>query len=139
MTQESPSKLYHSISEVAAITGIKAHVLRYWESEFPTLKPRKTKAGSRRYRQQDIEEIQAIKALLYEQGFRIEGARKMRRQAHAHSPAVTKKQLSLGFDQLETGQQLEVIRADLKVVLALVRQLGPAGAGKVHKSKKGLT
>ncbi len=75
---------------MAAITGVKAHVLRYWESEFPTLKPRKTRNGSRRYRQPDIDEILAIKTLLYDEGYKIAGARKMRRQQEegAQAPAA---------------------------------------------------
>ena len=56
-------------------------MLRYWESEFPTLSPKKTRNGARRYRQKDIEEIVSIKSLLYQEGFKIAGARKQRREA----------------------------------------------------------
>ena len=63
------TKLYYSISEVAEMTGVKAHVLRYWESEFSTLKPRKSRTGARRYRQPDIEEIEAIKQRLKNLGY----------------------------------------------------------------------
>ena len=83
-----PKKLYYSISEVADITGVKAHVLRYWETEFPTLRPKKTRAGSRRYRQADIDSVLAIKELLYERGFKIAGARKALRQEKAVEPAA---------------------------------------------------
>jgi len=73
------AKLYYSIREVAGYTGVKAHVLRYWEQEFPTLRPKKNRAGNRSYRPRDIEEIVKIRKLLYEDGFKIDGARKLLR------------------------------------------------------------
>ena len=73
------AKLYYSIREVAGYTGIKAHVLRYWEQEFPTLRPKKNRAGNRSYRPRDIHEILTIRKLLYEDGFKIDGARKLLR------------------------------------------------------------
>jgi len=69
-------KLYYSISEVAKITGLKQYVLRYWETEFPNLKPAKNRAGNRVYREKDIEYLGQIKDLLYNQKFTIDGARK---------------------------------------------------------------
>jgi DNA-binding transcriptional MerR regulator len=73
------AKLYYSIREVAGYTGVKAHVLRYWEQEFPTLRPKKNRAGNRSYRPRDIQEILTIRKLLYEDGFKIDGARKLLR------------------------------------------------------------
>ena len=73
------TKLYYSIREVAGYTGVKAHVLRYWEQEFPTLRPKKNRAGNRSYRPRDIQEILTIRKLLYEDGFKIDGARKLLR------------------------------------------------------------
>jgi len=70
-----PPKLYFSISEVAELTGVKAHVLRYWESEFPDLHPKKNRAGNRSYREKDIRLVMLIRDLLYKQGFTIQGAR----------------------------------------------------------------
>lgn len=70
-----PPKLYFSISEVAELTGVKAHVLRYWESEFPDLRPKKNRAGNRSYREKDIRLVMLIRDLLYKQGFTIQGAR----------------------------------------------------------------
>lgn len=130
MGDETAKKLYYSISEVAEITGIKAHVLRYWESEFPTLRPHKGRSGSRRYRQSDIDEIVAIKELLYEQGFKIAGARRMRREEHRRAAEAAKPatQLSLTFTDLETGEQLAVLKKELTEILALVRSLGPPEA-----------
>ena len=70
-------KLYYSIREVADYTGVKAHVLRYWEQEFPTLRPKKNRAGNRSYRPRDVEEVLKIRKLLYDDGFKIDGARKL--------------------------------------------------------------
>ncbi len=69
-------KKYYSISEVCKITGLEPHILRYWESEFGQLRPKKNRAGNRAYRSKDIELIGTIKNLLYEEKFTIQGARK---------------------------------------------------------------
>jgi DNA-binding transcriptional MerR regulator len=125
-----PAKLYYTIGEVAELTGVKPHVLRYWESEFPTLRPRKGRSGSRSYRAKDIDEIVAIRDLLYKEGFRIAGARKLRREAHAsatkveESAAPARPQLAIPFAQLDRAEQVAQLRADLVEVLALVRALG---------------
>lgn len=81
---EFPRKLYYKINEVATITRLKAHVLRYWETEFPLLNPEKDENDQRRYREKDIELILHIKRLLHEEGYTIKGARqqlKQRRQS----------------------------------------------------------
>ena len=73
-------KLYYSISEVARITDLQAYVLRFWEKEFPMLRPRKNKGGNRHYQKRDIEMVNQIKHLLYEENYTIAGARKRLRQ-----------------------------------------------------------
>jgi len=70
-----PSKRYFTIGEVSHLCAVKPHVLRYWEQEFPQLKPAKRRGNRRYYQQQDIEIIRTIRELLYEQGFTIGGAR----------------------------------------------------------------
>src|SRR5690348_7872196 len=70
-----PDKLYFRIGEVSELTETKPYVLRYWETEFPTLKPER-RSGHRLYRRKDVEMVFAIKRLLYEEGFTIEGARR---------------------------------------------------------------
>jgi DNA-binding transcriptional MerR regulator len=75
-----PDKLFYRINEVAAITGLKPYVLRYWETEFPMLSPEKDENEQRRYRKSDIELILQIKKLLYEEGYTIAGARKRLKQ-----------------------------------------------------------
>jgi DNA-binding transcriptional MerR regulator len=72
-----PDKLYFKIGEVCAITGVKQHVLRYWESEFPSIRPQRARSKQRLYRRIDVENILKIKRLLKEKGFTIHGARKV--------------------------------------------------------------
>jgi DNA-binding transcriptional MerR regulator len=71
-----PDKLFFKIGEVCELVGVQAHVLRYWESEFPMLQPQKNRAGQRTYRRKDVEMALRIKALLYDEGFTIAGAKK---------------------------------------------------------------
>ena len=73
---EIPDKLYFRIGEVARLAGIKPYVLRFWETEFPSLGPKKSGTGHRLYRRKEIELVLEIKRLLYEKRFTIEGARK---------------------------------------------------------------
>lgn len=74
---EIPDKLYFRIGEVAKLAGIKPYVLRFWESEFAGLGPKKSGTGHRLYRRKDVELVLEIKRLLYEKRFTIEGARKV--------------------------------------------------------------
>jgi DNA-binding transcriptional MerR regulator len=71
-----PEKLFFKIGEVCEIAGVQAHVLRYWESEFPMLAPQKNRAGQRTYRKRDVEMALRIKELLYEEQYTIAGAKK---------------------------------------------------------------
>ncbi len=73
---EIPNKLYFRIGEVAKLAGIKPYVLRFWETEFPALGPKKSGTGHRLYRRKDVELVLEIKRLLYEKRYTIEGARK---------------------------------------------------------------
>lgn len=73
---EIPDKLYFRIGEVAKLAGIKPYVVRFWETEFPALGPKKSGTGHRLYRRKDVELVLEIKTLLYEKRFTIEGARK---------------------------------------------------------------
>ncbi len=71
-----PDKLFFKIGEVAKLAAVKQHVLRYWESEFPSIRPQKSKTNQRLYRRKDVEAVMAIKHLLYDRKFTIEGARR---------------------------------------------------------------
>jgi DNA-binding transcriptional MerR regulator len=74
--QQTPNKLFYRIGEVSRLSGLEPYVLRYWESEFPQLKPEKGKSGQRLYNRKDLEAVLRIKQLLYKEGFTIAGARK---------------------------------------------------------------
>jgi DNA-binding transcriptional MerR regulator len=79
-TQTATEKGLYPIGEVSRLTGVKAFVLRFWESEFPMLEPLKTSGGRRLYRQEDVDLVFRIKRLLYDEGFTIPGARRHLRE-----------------------------------------------------------
>ena len=109
----SPGKMYYSISEVADMTGVKAHVLRYWETEFPTLRPKKNRAGNRNYRPRDIKAILVIRDLLYKEKFTISGARK-KLQEHYGNPDPIIKQMQIPFSDPHARHMLLAIREELE-------------------------
>jgi DNA-binding transcriptional MerR regulator len=80
-----PDKLYFRIGEVARLCCLPAYVLRFWETEFPQLKPIKSNTGQRMYRHKDVESVLRIKALLYKEGFTIAGARQQLRNEKEQS------------------------------------------------------
>ncbi|HJV34364.1 MerR family transcriptional regulator [Geomonas sp.] len=111
MTGGIPDKLYLRIGEVSAITGLPASVLRYWESEFGSLAPKKSSTGQRLYTKKDIEQIAEIKQLLYAEKLTIEGARKRL--------AVKKRQQK----PEQPTEKLSTIIEDVKVELKNLRDL----------------
>jgi DNA-binding transcriptional MerR regulator len=76
MIENIPDRMFYRVKEVCTITGVKPHVLRYWEQEFKDIKPGKSPTGQRLYKRKDLDTIIVIKKLLYEQRFTIDGARK---------------------------------------------------------------
>ena len=111
-----PDKLYFRIGEVARLCGLPAYVLRFWESEFPQLKPVKGSNGQRMYRQADVETLLRIKKLLYDQGFTIPGARQhLKEQA---KPA--RKQSDLPFPSRHAGADLKKVRQGLQEILGIL-------------------
>ncbi len=84
-------KLFYKISEVSKITGLESYVLRYWETEFRVLSPRKNRGGQRVYEQKDIDTILNIKKMLYEEGLTIAGARKKLQEPSGKDSKVIKK------------------------------------------------
>lgn len=75
-----PVKLYYRIGEVASILGVEPHVIRYWETEFRSIRPQKSRKGQRIYSRREVEKLVEVKELLYERGFTIAGARKQLRE-----------------------------------------------------------
>lgn len=86
-------KLYHTISEVSARTGLDAHVLRYWETEFPQLQPRKNRSGRRIYTTEDIAMVERIQRLLRDDKYTIEGARQQLEATGSGGAAAEREQL----------------------------------------------
>ena len=75
MNKSGGDKLFYSIGEVSEMTGLKPHVLRYWQTEFPSLNPSKNQSGNRMYRAEDIVQVKLIKKLLYDEKYSIPGAK----------------------------------------------------------------
>jgi DNA-binding transcriptional MerR regulator len=111
-----PDKLYFRIGEVARLCRLPAYVLRFWETEFPMLKPVKSSTGQRMYRQRDVENVLRIKQLLYEEGFTIAGARQHLRQET--KPA--KQQAGLPFPRKDSPQSLKKVRQGLQEILGIL-------------------
>ena len=110
--QTGSTKMYYSISEVSDMTGVKAHVLRYWETEFPSLRPKKNRAGNRNYRPKDIKAVLVIRDLLYREKFTISGARK-KLQEHYGNPDPLISQLQIPFADPAARQILMSIKSEL--------------------------
>jgi len=106
-----PDKLYYRIGEVETITEIPAYVLRYWESEFKLLRPKKNPAGQRLYRKADLDLVLRIKSLLYEERLTLEGAKK-RLVAESRGPA----QLDLGVRGAALEAALRRMRDQLRAL-----------------------
>jgi DNA-binding transcriptional MerR regulator len=112
----------YRIGEVASLAQIEPHVLRYWETEFPALRPAKTPNGQRLYRQTDIDTVLAIKRLLYEEGFTIAGARKQLGVGNGRAnPAVTPESKAAVASGGDPGREaLRAVRDELAALLTLL-------------------
>ena len=104
-----PDKLYFKIGEVSELLGLPTHVLRFWETEFKRIKPKRTSAGQRQYRKRDVEFILRVKHLLYEKGFTIPGARQ-----HLRSKQDFIEELPQALSVSELRHELEQIRNLIK-------------------------
>ena len=145
-----PEKLFFKIGEVCELAGVQAHVLRYWESEFPMLAPQKNRAGQRVYRKRDVEMALRIKELLYEDQYTIAGAKKRLtnelrgggklkvvgaeedgqpesapvefNEGELFPPATTNYTRSVAPRTAEERQGLKQIASELRELLALLEQ-----------------
>jgi DNA-binding transcriptional MerR regulator len=108
-----PDKLFYKIGEVSRIADVEPYVLRYWETEFPFLKPRKSKSGQRIYVKKDLDLIFQVKGLLYDERFTIEGVRKRLGEAgHVKStPAPSEKK------KVNSSEAMEMVKARLREIL----------------------
>ena len=102
---ELPDKLYFKIGEVSKLAGIPTYVLRFWESEFKQINPRRTQSGQRQYKKNDVELILKIKHLLYDRKFTIQGAKR-----HLIAASRPPKEASPGASFAEIRSELEQIQ-----------------------------
>jgi DNA-binding transcriptional MerR regulator len=102
MIREIPDRVFYRIREVCTLTGLRPHILRYWEQEFKDIRPTKSTRGQRLYRKKDVEAIVVIKKLLYEKGFTIDGARRYM-NSQKHLVDEIKEELAEIMDILNKG------------------------------------
>ncbi|HDR04294.1 MAG TPA: MerR family transcriptional regulator [Candidatus Marinimicrobia bacterium] len=117
MTYNDIKKLYFSIGEVSQVTDLKQYVLRYWETEFPMLKPQKNSAGNRIYKEEDIQLIRLVKHLLYERKYTIQGAREL-------------------LTQLSQRDELKKALRDIQILDAII---GPQSDESAEKEKESVS
>ena len=110
-------RLYYSISEVSDLIGVKPHVLRYWETQFKMLRPKKGRGGARMYRRRDVETLYEIKQLLYDQRFTIAGARRKILDDRQNG----KEQIELPFTKLDREESIRALRKDMEGLLHMLK------------------
>jgi DNA-binding transcriptional MerR regulator len=128
--EQKIKKLYYSISEVSQLTSLKAYVLRYWETEFPELRPKKNRAGSRTYALDDIKLLFLIKRLLYEDKYTIEGARQRLQQLRRAG-----EQMNLSFEQLQRNDLVFELKKELRELLEMLNDSTAGVKGEVEAGK----
>jgi DNA-binding transcriptional MerR regulator len=116
---EIPRKRYFAIGEVSELCDVKPHVLRYWEQEFPQLKPVKRRGNRRYYQQDDVQMVRRIRSLLYEQGFTIGGARQRLKEAPRAAYAGAAAAAS-NPKQRSRRAEINRLRNDLESLLKLL-------------------
>jgi DNA-binding transcriptional MerR regulator len=144
-----PDKLFFKIGEVADIVGVKPHALRYWETEFPALRPKKTRGAHRQYSRKDVELAMLIRQLLHDEGYTIPGARKRIRDLGRHqrsSPPEPRaaREVALRAELLGLRQQLAELAdqlanaasepAESPEVQVTVHQVVPVSAGRTPEA-----
>lgn len=113
-----PDKLYYKIGEVASITKVKPHVLRYWESEFKIISPRKSQTKQRVYSKKDLHLILEIKRLLYKEKFTLEGAKKRMKEIQSE----VAKQMKFSFDEERYANTLNHIKKELASISKMLSE-----------------
>jgi DNA-binding transcriptional MerR regulator len=126
-----PDKLYFRIGDVAKLCGVEAYVLRFWETEFPQLKPNKSGTGQRLYRKRDVELALRIKQLLYADGYTIAGARQVFAAESRESKKIAQAELPMKSrgGQESAEKQLLKLRGELREILGLLSSPVKLGKG----------
>ena len=122
---EAESKLYRSISEVAELVGVKQHVLRYWETQFSMLRPRKNRAGNRMYRPDEVRLLLRIRELLYGRRYTIAGARRTLLDERKESTP----QVEIGFDDAERKLVIHEVKTGLKQLVDRLKESRTSAKG----------
>lgn len=132
-----PDKLYFRIGDVAKLCGVEAYVLRFWETEFPQLKPNKSGTGQRLYRKRDVELALRIKQLLHHDGYTIQGARQVFAAENREAKTHPQNELPLKRPvpaQVNVERQLQKMRAELREILGILSN--PVKSEKQDKPTK---
>jgi DNA-binding transcriptional MerR regulator len=119
-----PQREFHSIGEVCELFGLRPHVLRYWETQFPALAPPKSRAGKRVYRAADLELIALIRHLVHEERFTIEGARRRIEELRSEGAAAGEASAALERSFVRS------LRSELEGILELLEPPAPPAAGR---------
>ncbi|HEY3256778.1 MAG TPA: MerR family transcriptional regulator [Polyangiaceae bacterium] len=122
--RQLPVKLYYRIGEVSEIVGVEPHVLRYWETEFRSIRPQKSRKGQRIYSRRDVDKLLKVKELLYSQGFTIAGARKRLREGGAEPEQAPVAPAEVKRPGAQLRAALGEIRRDIVALLAELESSG---------------
>ncbi len=112
---EIPERVYFRIGEVSNLVGVDTHVLRYWESEFKVIKPRRAKSKQRLYRKKDVENLLRIRALLHDEGYTIAGARRLLKSPEKNKSLAGKKMAAKKMNSEQN--HLREIKQELEAIL----------------------
>lgn len=123
MDDDVDQQPYRSISEVSELVGVRAHVLRYWETQFSMLRPRKNRAGNRMYRPEEVKLLLRIKDLLYGRRFTIAGAKRRLLEERKETP-----QVELGFGDAVNKLLLHEVKTELKRLAVQLRRVDGTAA-----------
>ena len=126
MSDQIAKKEYYSMGEVCDLTGLRPHVLRYWETQFDVLHPVKNRAGNRVFRAGDIEQVLLVKHLLYEQKYTIEGARQKLDELRAGGQLVEERQ------DVMKPELMSTMRAELEGLVELLTLPARSAGGPAH-------
>jgi len=121
-------RLYYSISEVSDMIGVKPHVLRYWETQFKMLRPKKGRGGARMYRKRDVEVLFEVKQLLYDHRFTIAGARRKLLDDRG-----SKEQMELTFARTDREEMLRALRRDMEGLLTILQSGANGSRARARK------
>ncbi len=134
--RELPVKLYYRIGEVSEIVGVEPHVLRYWETEFRSIRPQKSRKGQRIYSRRDVDKLLKVKDLLYSHGFTIAGARKRLREGGAEPQQTAPVAVAPPEAAKRPGAQLRAALGEIRRdIVALLAELEAPGLEVSNRSQ----